>query len=102
MIDWQNVSLDDFILEVDIKEVRDLGNAIVFPLKGIYKDGSVAFTKPVSIRAQFYSDLRVLPDWKRALWKIFRSRIREELAYRRKKSPVSIEDKLTLMSGHNS
>ena len=90
MIDWQNVSLEDFNLEVDIEEVRDLGNSVVFPIKVIHKDGSVAFTKPVSIRAQFYSDLRRLPDWKRGLWKIFRTRIREELAERRKKSPVSI------------
>ncbi len=49
-------------------------------LFGQQKDGAVAFIKSVSIRSQFYSELRSLPDWQSALWKIFRARIREELA----------------------
>ena len=97
MIDWQKVRLDDFNLEVDSGEIRDSGISTVFPIRVMHKDGRVAFIKSVSIRSQFYSDLRSLPDWKSALWKIFYARIREELAVYRKRSSVSIEDKVSLM-----
>ena len=98
MVDWQKVSLDDFDLEVDSGDIRDSGTSTVFPIRVMHKDGTVAFIKSVSIRSQFYSELRSLPDWRSALWKIFRARIREELAVYRKRSSVSIEDKVSLMT----
>ncbi len=99
MIDWQKKTVDDFDLELDCGNIRELGDTIIFPVKVKDKkeDGRVVFIKSVSIRADFYSEFRALPDWKATLWKIFRSRVREDLIARKKKSPVSIEDKVDLM-----
>jgi len=102
MIDWQKVNIDKFILDLDAGEVRELGDTLVFPVKVKDPEGVLLFTKSVSIRADFYSDLRALPDWKATLWKIFRSRVSEDLIARRKKSGVSIEDKMELMFGPRS
>lgn len=102
MIDWQKVNIDKFILDLDAGEVREIGDTLVFPVKVKDPEGVLLFTKSVSIRADFYSDLRALPDWKVTLWKIFRSRVREDLIARGKKSGVSIEDKVELMFGPQS
>lgn len=97
MIDWQKVNIEDFHFELDAGEVRELGDTIVFPVKVKDLDGRVAFTKAVVIRADFYAEFRAMPDWKNTLWTIFRNRIQEDILARKKKSSVSVEDKVELM-----
>lgn len=98
MIDWQNVKVDDLRLELDSGNIRELGDTIIFPVLVKDQEGALLFTKPVSVRADFFAGFRVLPDWKKTLWIIFTNRVQEDILARRKKSPVSIEDKVELLS----
>lgn len=94
MIDWQKASLQEFSLEVDAEGIQELGPSVVFPLKVYYRNETLAFVHPVTLRAEFYEQLMGLPDGRGQLRRIFQSRLREELARRRAAPRVSIEDKV--------
>jgi len=97
MIDWEKANIEDFDFKVEGETIIESGNSIVFPVHVYYKDGTSAFLKPVSIRTEFYYGLKKTADWKEALMKIFRQRVRDDLAERFKHRPVPVEDKIELI-----
>lgn len=97
MIDWQNTRIEDLVFDVQVEDIQEVGHTFVFPVSVKLKDGSPAFTQPVSLRADFYRELKKTPDWEAALMKILQARVREEFLRRKKQNSVSIGDRLKLM-----
>jgi len=97
MIDWTIAQLEDFSFDVDAEGIQEIGPSQVFPVKVHHNDGTPAFTCTIPIRAEFYRQLKQTADWETALLKILKSRVREEILKRKKRSPVPIEDKLQLI-----
>jgi len=94
MIDWEKADLEDFRLQMEVESIQEAGDSIIFPVRVYHKDGEFAFLKAVPIRADFYCALRKTIDWQKALGKIFRQRVKDDLLMRVKTGPVSIEDKI--------
>lgn len=94
MIDWEKADPEDFRLQMEVESIQESGDSIIFPVRVYHKDGDFAFLKAVPIRADFYRALRKTPDWQKALEKIFRQRVQDDLQARVKTGPVSIEDKI--------
>ncbi len=96
MIDWKKMNADEVNFEVDAEGVQEVTGAVLFPLKVFDGSGHFLFTHPVSIRTEFYLQLKTVNDWREQLQKILRTRLREELGRRRHRAEVSIQDRLQL------
>ncbi|MGP0566296.1 MULTISPECIES: hypothetical protein [unclassified Nitrospina] len=101
MIDWQNTRLEDLTFDVQVEGIQEVGHTFVFPVMVKLKDGTPAFTQPVSLRTDFYRELKKTPDWEAALMQIIQARVREECHRRKKQDSVSIHDRLRLMNSGN-
>jgi hypothetical protein len=97
MIDWQNINPEQFVFDVNVEGIQEIGPAQVFPVKVHTQDGTPAFTCNIPVRAEFYRQLKQTADWEAALLKILKSRVRDEILKRKKQNPVPIEDKLQLL-----
>lgn len=102
MIDWETVNPEDFVFDMDVEGIQEIGSSQVFPVKVHSRDGAPAFTCNVPVRAEFYRQLKQTADWEAALIRILKVRVREEILRRKNQSPVPIEDKLHLMGRHIS
>lgn len=102
MIDWQKTDLEEFVFDVDVEGIQEIGSSQVFPVKVHSREGAPAFTCNVPVRAEFYRQLKQTADWEKALIKILKSRVREEILKRKQQNPVPIEDKLQWMGRHIS
>lgn len=98
MIDWEKAGPDDFRLQMEVESIQESGDSIIFPVRVYHKDGDFAFLKSVPVRADFYRELRKTPDWQKALAKIFRQRVKDDIISRMKTGHVSIEDKIAWMT----
>ncbi|VAX27375.1 hypothetical protein MNBD_NITROSPINAE05-1438 [hydrothermal vent metagenome] len=94
MIDWDKASPEDFKLQMEVESIQESGESIIFPVRVYHKDGDFAFLKSVPIRAEFYRALRKTPDWQKALAKIFRQRVKDDVISRTKTGTIAIEDKI--------
>ncbi|MCH8313404.1 MAG: hypothetical protein IID17_10505 [Nitrospinae bacterium] len=94
MIDWEKCSPQDFEIEVQGDEVNQAGTSLIFPVKVYHKNGELAFSHGVPIRADFYRQLKQREGWQEDLMVIICKRVRDELNERLKKQEVSIEDKV--------
>ena len=94
MIDWEKASPDDFRLQMEVESIQESGDSIIFPVRVYHKDGEFAFLKPVPVRAEFYLELKKMPNWQKALTKIFKQRFKDELIARKKIRTISIADKI--------
>ncbi|CAI2719741.1 hypothetical protein [Nitrospina watsonii] len=101
MIDWQSINLADLAFDVQVEDIQEVGHTFVFPVAVKLKDGTPAFTQPVSLRADFYRELKKTPDWETALMQILKARVREEVHRRKKQNSVSIHDRLRLMNAND-
>ncbi|QPJ61466.1 MAG: hypothetical protein G3M70_06020 [Candidatus Nitronauta litoralis] len=96
MIDWGQLDINKVTFEVDAEGVQELTGAVVIPLKVFDGSGQFIFTHPVSIRSEFYLQLKTVDGWQVQFNKILQSRLKEELGRRRQRSVVSIQDRLKL------
>lgn len=94
MIDWDKASPEDFKLQMEVESIQESGESIIFPVRVYHKDGDFAFLKSVPIRVEFYRALRKTPDWQKALAKIFRQRVKDDVISRTKTGTIAIEDKI--------
>jgi hypothetical protein len=102
MIDWKNVLPEDFYFEVDVDSIDTTATHHVFPVRVYYKneksDGEkFVFNHTVTIRSEFYDQLKNSSKWKEALGRILKSRVRDEILKRRQLQAVSIEEKVQLL-----
>ena len=74
MFDWKNANLNDFIFDVDVEGIQEMGPSQIFPVKVQTKDGTPAFTCAIPVRAEFYRQLKQTANWEEALLKILKSR----------------------------
>jgi len=98
MIDWNNVTFDDFKIRVEGESVEESGHSLIFPVHVYHKDGTKAFVKSVSIRAEFYAALKKTEGWQSALMKIFNQRVRDDLVQRMKPQVMPIADKIDFIN----
>lgn len=85
--------------EVDVENMQETASAIVFPIK-VYDDRKRPVRlHTVTLRPEFYSELMALPDGSQQLFRILSNRVKDEMARARVVSPVTIQDKLQLMTG---
>jgi hypothetical protein len=98
MIDWEKVSPDDFRLQMEVESIQESGDSIIFPVRVYHKEGDFAFLKSVPVRVEFYRDLKKTPDWQKALTKIFKQRVKDDILARTKTGHISIEDKIAWMT----
>ncbi len=96
MIDWNELKVEDVTYEVDAEGVQEMTGAVVFPLKVYGASGEFLFTHPVSLRTEFYEQLKTVTDWQAQLQTILKNRLKEELGRRRNRANVSIKEKLQL------
>lgn len=101
MIDWKTLNADEINFEVDAEGVQEVTGAILFPLKVFDGSGHFLFTYPVSIRTEFYLQLKTVNDWREQLQNIFKTRLKEELGRRRNRAEVTIQDRLQLNTPSN-
>ncbi len=102
-MDWTQCKPEDFSMEVDVEEIREVGQRQMFPVRVFYKDGSLAFLTSVPIRSEFYLQLRQREDWKEKLMTILNQRVKDEIAERIRCQQMAIDDKLEFMeSGRNA
>ena len=97
MIDWNKTNVEDFELRIEGEGIQESGNHIIFPVHVYHQDGTSAFLKSIPIRLEFYNALKKTSDWKEALMKIFKQRVRDDLAERIKPRSISVEDKIALI-----
>jgi len=97
MIDWSQCQAKDFSLVVDGEEIHQVGQTQLFPVRVFYKGDVFAFTKSVSLRAEFYSQLREKEDWKECLMEILKNRVREDINEKIRSNQLGIDEKLELM-----
>ena len=69
---------------------------VVFPLKVYDASGRYLFTHPVSLRDEFYRQVSTIEDAQGQLLRIFKTRLKEELAKRNSRIPVSIRERLEI------
>ena len=98
MIDWSQVNLEDFEFRIEGEGIEESGNHIIFPVRIYYQDGATSFFKSVPIRSEFYNTLKKTPDWKKTLVKIFRERVRDELARKIREETVTIDEKIEFIN----
>lgn len=97
MIDWSKATPEDFELRVEGEGIQESGSHIIFPVQVFHQDGTPAFLKSIPIRSEFYNALKKMPDWKIALMKIFRQRVRDDLAERFQARSIPVADKVALI-----
>lgn len=97
MIDWSKATPEDFELRVEGEGIQETGDHIIFPVQVFHRDGTTAFLKSIAIRSEFYGALKKTSDWKTALMKIFRQRVRDDLAERFQSQSISVADKVALI-----
>ncbi len=97
MIDWTKCNEEDFEIEIQGDEVNQTGASLVFPIKVYHKDGELAFSQGVPIRADFYSQLIKRDHWQEDLMGILKRRIRDEISQRIKTQDISIEHKVDFL-----
>ena len=102
MIDWQSVNLEEFVFDVDVEGIQEIGSSQVFPVKVHLRDDTPAVTLNIPVRVEFYRQLKQTTDWEAILLRVLKSRVREEILKRKKQNPVPFEDKLQLMGQHVS
>lgn len=93
---FEQVKLDGIRFEVDPEGVQELIGAVVFPLKVYDSEGRYLFTHPVSLRDEFYRQVLTVEDAQSQLLRIFKTRLKEELARRNTRTPVSIQERLQI------
>lgn len=97
MMDWHKVNLEEFVFDVDVEAIQQIGTSQVFPVQVQTRDGIQAFTFNIPVRTEFYRQLRQTADWEPTLIKILKARVRDEILKRKQQTPVVIEDKLKLI-----
>lgn len=97
MIDWENSKFEDFEIEVLGDGVIRSGESLVFPVNVYEKDKALVFSHQVTIRAEFYIQLKGREYWQKELMDIICNRTRDEIKKRSKKEDVSIDDKIDLI-----
>lgn len=97
MIDWENSKPDDFEIQVKGEDVAESGPSLIFPVMVYHKNGELAFSHSVPIRADFYRELKKKAGWRQDIMTIFSQRVRDEVVHRLKKNAVAIEDKMDLL-----
>ncbi len=98
MMDWQTAKLEDLVFDVDVEGIMDVGPTHVFPVRVLDKEGTVVFTQGISIRSEFFRQLKETAEWESALLAILKNRVRQEILRRKKQKRVPIEDKMRLMA----
>jgi hypothetical protein len=98
MIDWSKATPEEFELRIEAEGIQESGNHIIFPVQVYHRGGAPTFLKSIPIRSEFYDALKKTTDWKTALMKIFRQRVRDDLAQRIKPQVVPVVDKIDLIN----
>ena len=98
MMDWQEAKIEEFVFDVDVEGILDVGPTHVFPVRVLDKEGTVVFTQAVSIRSEFFRQLKETAEWESALMTLLKNRAHQEILQRKKQNRVSIEDKMRLMA----
>ena len=98
MNDWQNIDIKDLVFDVEVEHIQEAGTVYVFPVRVRLKDETPLFTQNVTLRSEFYRELKKTNGWQEALMQIIRARLREEFFRRKKQEAVSIEDRLQLLN----
>ena len=98
MIDWNKTNVEDFELRIEGEGIQESGSHIIFPVHVYHKEGTSAFLKSIPIRLEFYNALKNTADWKEALMKIFRQRVRDELAQKIRDDVVTVEEKIQFIN----
>ena len=99
MINWSNCKPEDFSVSCLVEEIMPVGDRQVFPVSVFHKESEeFAFTKSVPLMAEFYDDLRKTKDWKPALLKILKARVREDIVARINTKKIAVEDKIDLFN----
>ena len=98
MMDWQKAKIDEFVFDVDVEGILDVGPTHVFPVRVLDREGAVVFTHAVAIRSEFFHQLKQTAEWESALMTLLKSRVHQEILQRKKQHRVSIEDKMRLMT----
>ncbi|QPJ64583.1 MAG: hypothetical protein G3M78_03900 [Candidatus Nitrohelix vancouverensis] len=98
MIDWKQVRPEDFNCSFEGEEIVETATHIQIPVKIIHRDsGETAFSKMVSIRADFYRELKEQTGHFQALVKIVNRRCREAILQRMHSKQMDVSDKLEMI-----
>ena len=102
MLDWKNCTPGDFSFQIDVDEIQELSQRQIFPVRVFFKDGTLAFVKSITLRSDFYLQLRQQEGWKEKLMEILKRRVKEDIDARINSMAMCLEDKLEFMgSGQN-
>lgn len=97
MIDWSQSKVEDFSIQYHVEENRPSGDRIVFAV-GVYgKDEVLVFTKPVTIRSDWYNKCMKLEDGDVQLRKVLRNRVRDDIVQRINAGEVDIAQEIKLL-----
>jgi len=97
MIEWGKCKPEDFEIDVQGDEVNESGICLIFPVKIYHKNGDLAFSHGVSIRSDFFNQLKHKKGYQEDLMVIIQKRIRDEISRKIKSNDISIDDKLGFM-----
>ena len=97
MLDWKNCTPGDFSFQIDVDEIQEVGQRQIFPVRVFFKDGTLAFVKSITLRSDFYLQLRQQEDWKEKLMEILKRRVREDINERINSMAMTLDDKLEFM-----
>ncbi len=98
MMDWQTAKIEEYVFDVDVEGILDVGPTHVFPVRVLDREGTVVFTQAVAIRSEFFRQLKETAEWESALMTLLKSRAHQAILQRKKQNRVSIEDKIRLMT----
>ena len=90
------MNLDELTFTICGDEARAYADTVFLPVDVSDKDGNHVLKHEVALKAEFYRELRALPDWIDQLHKICQSRVLTVLRARQQKTPINIQDKLEL------
>lgn len=96
MIDWENVTPENFDYEIMAEQIDDQVDPIIFPVRvTLTKTGEHAVDLPIMIRAHFVADLqRKGAEGRDTLVNIIHRRAVQEIDKRHRARPVSVENKI--------
>ena len=98
MIDWKTCKCEDFEIQIMGEETHEGGSHMVFVVNVHHKTEGFAFPKSISIRGDFYHQIKKRDDAVPRLKEILRTRCKDEIEERIKTGMVSVDHKLELIS----
>lgn len=97
-MEWEGKTPQDFEFQVNIEDIRENGQQVVFPVKVFLKEtGEAVADLSVPLRGDFYRQLRRKgPQGEKVILEILPNRVEEQLIKLCRAERVDVETKITM------